>query len=432
MSKRKRDPQRPCVPQRPAKGPPSPPEELPHPFGFVLDDYLQHIATNYGLGLISHHITNYIKRFDGAMDQEHRLVYYPVFKHPHKKWTVADVSGIYARFKGEPNRIYISGMHTPHTVSLYRVAHQIRDQLRCQPMVVIQQAVSSRFKHVDISHAKSQHRHSSKNKLWLSATHFGQEVVLKTTTDPAMQLTYIIEAIIHFLASQRCPTYIPPLHFIGFAADNRLVVCSQQLQIPSVTAFIHTLRHPRPDEMVWLMVRAVCMSLRRLQLTAQFTHRDCHINNIYYNMRGSRVKFIDFDWSCIRWRNKIISVPRHLYDTTRPQYGYNRSVDCCVFLRTLGPALRGKVPTFLKKIYDPLMQRYEDECRTVLKQKARSDTAAMQIYRMSTKGGKLTGAYEHRYGLAKYQNKFEYHMGYYTWPSMTPQAILNFLDEHKF
>jgi hypothetical protein len=423
MSKRKREP-------KAQKS--QPPKRPPHPFGFVLDEYLSQIVSEYNLGSISHHITNYIERFVRELDRDKRPVYNPVFRHPHKKWTVADVSGIYASFEGEPKRIYISGMHTPHTVSLYSVAHRIRDKLREQSMVVIQQEISNRFKHVDISNAKSQHRHSSKNKLWLSANHFGRQVVLKTTTDPAMQLTYILEAVIHFLASQRCPTYIPPLHFIGFAAEDRLVVCSEQLQIPSVTGFIHTLRHHNPDKMVWFMVRAVCMSLRWLQRTAQFTHRDCHINNIYYDMRENRVQFIDFDWSCIRWSNKIISVPRHLYDTTRTQYGYNRSVDCCVFLRTLGPALKGKVPTFLKEIYDPLMQRYEDECRDVLKEKARSDTAAMQIFKMSTKDGTLRGVYEHRYGIEKYKNKFEYHMGYYTWTSMTPEAILDFLKERKF
>lgn len=78
------------------------------------------------------------------------------------------------------------------------------------------------------------------------------------------------------------------------------------------------------------------------------------------------------------------------------------------------------------------MQRYEDECRDVLKEKARSDTAAMQIYKMSTKDGTLRGVYEHRYGIEKYKNKFEYHMGYYTWTSMTPEDILKLLEERKF
>jgi len=403
---------------------PRPPKGPPHPFGSVVYGLLDLIVTKYKLGSRSHHISNYIEHFDERNQ--------PVFIKPHKKWTVSHVSGIYARFEGGRRRIFVSGMHTSHTVSLYDVAHRIRDALRQQPLVVIQKGASIRFKHVDISSAKSQHRHSSRNKLWLNATHAGRQVVLKTTTNPAMQLTYIIEAVIHFLAHQRCPTYIPRLHFIGFAAEDRLVVCSEQLRIPSVTDFVQTLQHPRPDIMIWRMVRSVCMSLRRLQRTAQFTHRDCHINNVYYDYRGSKVQFIDFDWSSIRWTNKIISVPRHLYDTTRAGYGYNRSVDCCVFLRTLGPALKGKVPTFLREIYDPLMQRYEDECRSVLLQKSRSDTAAMQIYRLSTKGGKINGQYAHRYGLAKYSKTFEYHMGYYTWTTMTPEAILTFLEQHKF
>lgn len=425
MSKRKRSQEHRVrhVTQRPM-GHARPPQGPPHPFGFGLHNHLKKIVSEYSLGDISHHISNYIKRFDREKQ--------PIFQNPNRKWQVEDVSGIYARFKNQEKRIFISGMHTSHTVSLYHVAHRIRDELQKQPLVVLQQSASNRFKHVDISSAASQQRHSSKNKLWLNAIHIGHSVVLKTTTNPAMQLTYIIEAVIHFLASQRCPTYIPPLHFVGFAAEGRLVVCSHQLQMQSVNGFIHTLRHPRPDIIVWHMVKSICMSLRRLQRSAQFTHRDCHTGNIYYDMKRRFVKFIDFDWSCIRWTNKIISVPRHLYDTTRSQYGYNRSVDCCVFLRTLGPALKGKTPIFLREIYDPLMQRYEDECRTVLKHKAGTDTAAMQIYSMATSNGKVTGKYEHRYGLAKFKGTFEYHMGYYTWATMTPEAILKLLEERKF
>lgn len=357
----------------------------------------------------------------------------PVFQSPSKCWTVDEVSGIYARFRGQTRRIFKSAMHNRHTVSLYAAAHRIRDELRTQSLVRLTKVPSAVFKEVNIQSAKCQTRHQDQNVLWLNAFHKGQRVVLKTTSDPAMQLTYILEAVVHFFSSTRCTTYIPRLHFIGFASDNRLVVCSEQLTIPSVTQFVNRLpsEYGNPDISLWFMCRAVCLAIRRLQNSARFTHRDCHTSNVYYDMRSKRVQFIDFDWSCVRWQDKTISVPRVLYDTTRPEYGYNRSVDCCVFFRTLGPAI-GAMKTFVKRIYLPLMQRYEKESEIFLKRRMGTDTAAMQMYRLSTKDGTMKGKFAHKYGVHKLKNKFDYHMAYYTWECMTPAAIILFLDEHKF
>ncbi len=405
-------------------------ETLPHPFGFDLTPIIATICHKSTLGNVSHQISNYITYFNKLNE--------PVFKKPHKVWKVEEISGIYTRLKGQTNRIFISGMHNRHTVSLYNIAHIIRDELRKNSLVLFKKEPTTRFKHINISKAVEK-KNKNKSIMWLNAYHKGTQVVLKTTTSVSLQLSYILEAIIHHLAASRINRqgrkYIPPIHFIGFGPENRLIVCSEQLQIPSVTDFLYGLKKKtilsNPNVSIFCMVRSVCLAIRRLQISSQFTHRDCHISNVYYDYRYNKIQFIDFDWSAIRWQDKIISVPRHLYDTTRQGYGYNKSVDCCVFLRTLGPTLK-IAQGFKKYIYDPLMERYEKESEIFLKQRSEHDNAAMQIYRLSTKEGKLRGEYKHKYGIGKYKNRFDYHMGYYTWECMTPEAILKFLDENKF
>ena len=213
---------------------------------------------------------------------------------------------------------------------------------------------------------------------------------------------------------------------MGFSADNRLVIASEQLCTPSVTTFLSTIQN-RSDRIVWHMVRNVCLAIRRMQRSAAFTHRDCHISNVYYNDRRKLVKFIDYDWSSIRVRGQKISVPRHLFDTTRPEYTHNRSVDCCVFFRTLGPAL-GRAEQFKNMVWRPLMDRYERESQAFLFRKSATDTAALQLYKMSTADGRLRGKYGHKYGVANKKVEFEYLMGYYTYTCMTPESILKFLE----
>lgn len=188
--------------------------------------------------------------------------------------------------------------------------------------------------------------------------------------------------------------------------------------------------------------------MRIIQERAHFTHRDCHTGNVYYDERNRRIQFIDFDWSCIRWRyvrfdpethqhsakNKIISVPRHLYDTTRAEYGKNHSVDMCRFMRCLGEQL-GRAGRFKEHIWEPIMKRYEDECRDLLLKKSAGydgvsgDTAALQLYSMGY--DKQTRRYSHATGCRNYDKEFDYYMGYYEWPCMTPGAIHEFLMNHQ-
>ena len=423
-------------PQPPRRPPPSgrvgrglqrrprrrPPRE---PFGFDISRHIEVITPPSELPSVVYQINNYITGF--AVDGT------PIYQRPDKKWTMERINGLYVYFEGVEKPIYISGMHTPHTISLYKMAHQIRTALRQQSPVALLEENCYKFKEVDIRGALRQKRHQDTNVMWLNAEHQGQKVVLKTTTSPSMQLTYIIEAIIHRLVSEKATKYLPRLHFVGFQGDS-LIVCSEQLQISSVSTFVGTLPRVRqnPNILVWHMVHAACSAIDEVQRQADFTHRDCHISNVYYDARRNIVKFIDFDWSCVKSGEKIISVPRFLYDTTRPQYGHNRSVDCIVFLRTLGLALKN-CTVFRTRIFDPIMTRYELESKIFLKQQfASNDTAALQLYKMSTSNGKISGKYAHKHGIARFKTNFEYHMGYYTWECMTPTSILDFLNKNKF
>jgi hypothetical protein len=405
------------------------------PFGFDLTPYYELISQEYGLPERTHQLNNYIKSFDESGE--------PTWTHPHKVWTTEKTNGLYATFKGETRQIVISGMHTKHTESLYMMAQELKKAIQRQSEAILTKKASLKFKDVDITRAIKQQRHKSTNILYLRAIHQGDFVVLKTTTDPAMQLKYILDAVIHAHLWRNSPNYVSKLHFVAFCGSS-LVVCSgQMMEEKSVYSFMNTIqqRH-RPDRLVYTMVHSFCLAMRRMQRQAELTHRDCHTANVYYDSRKRITKLIDFDWSCVRIGDKIISVPRFLYDTTRPQYGRNKSVDCCIFFRTLGHSLEQKdkrtghtmcpVPIFKEKIYDPLMRRYEVDSREILRMKSVSEKAAIQIYKLSTINGKPTGRYAHKYGIARHKGNFDYMMGYYTYTSMTPEFILRFLRDNKF
>jgi hypothetical protein len=392
----------------------------PSPFGFDITPMIGLTRPPCDFGKVTHCIGNCIRHFDAEGQ--------PVFETPKKMWKIIKKNGLYVEL--ESDKVLKGNMHTSHTVSMFRMAHAVRQALLKQTPVQLTKADSQGFKQVDLRNATHQRRHSSKNIVWLNAIHIGKQCVLKTTTDEATQLIYIVEAIIHHLVWSTCPNYVPKQYFVGFAKGNRLVIASEQLCTPSVTTFLSSIQN-RSDRIVWHMVRNVCLAIRRMQRTAAFTHRDCHISNVYYNGRRKIVKFIDYDWSSVRVRGKKISVPRHLFDTTRTTYTNNRSVDCCVFLRTLGPALEKKAERFKDMIWRPLMDRYERESRALLFEKSATDTAAMQLYKMSTVDGRLRGKYAHKYGVAKKKVDFEYLMGHYTYPCMTPESILKFIESRE-
>lgn len=386
-----------------------------HPFGFDIN--LANIKVHSKLGPKAHHIENYIEAFEHGR---------PIFQHPHDVMVVEKKEGMFATIQGKLERTHISTLHTSHTVSLYGLAHYIKTALQKLPHVLLQNKNSSTFKTIDMRQSRQNRGHPD---VILNATHMDKLVVLKTTTNPQLQLKYIIEAVIHYQLRSRCPEYFPELHFIGFAKSKgktQLIVCSEQLKTVSVTSFMHMAT--TDDKAVLQMVKDVCQALVEIQKKIKFTHRDCHISNIYYDQQHNSVKLIDFDWSCVQQQGRNISVPRYLYDTTRTQYCSNKSVDCCIFLRTLGPMLE-KAPLFMEQIYTPLMLRYEKESKELLKKWAITETAAMQLYKLSTDDQTMRGHYSHSHGLNYNPKIFDYIMAYYEWKSMTPQAILDFI--HK-
>ena len=399
-------------------------KDIPDPFGFDLTPFLDLVDEDRSFGEVSHELKNFITGFGDEGDAK--------YKEPKKVWKTRTQSGLFVTFGNSPQQVFKSGMHTKHTESIFRMAHSVLKELKNQEPASIGTRASFDFKQVDISRSNSQNRHKGENVVYLKAIHKGEWVVLKTTTDPMTQLRYVVDAIIHHQVNRTASNYLTKLHFVAFSGPA-LVVCSGQMSEISVCDYINNIRRmtPRPDIAAYHMVESFCLAIRHLQKNSQFTHRDCHTANVYYNPKNRRTRFIDFDWSAVRWRNKVISVPRYLYDTTREQYGRNRSVDCCVFFRTLGHSLK-TCPVFKEKIFDPIMQRYELDCKEILKRKMEAgEQAARQLYKMCTERGDTHTTFGHRYALQRNKD-FDYILGYYTYSSMTPDTILQFLRANKF
>ncbi len=389
------------------------------PFGFDLGQYVAHVKQDCRLGVKTHHIDNRITGFRQGQ---------PIFENPTQFFTVTQTDGMMTTLKGKDNRELVSEFHNSHTVSLFAMAHRIKSRLLMADGVHLQESRASEFKQVDLRRSKHQLRRSKTDIVWLNATHLSKRVVLKTTTDPLTMLRYILEAVIHHRLAAVCPECFPTLYFVGFEKQQRLVVCSEQLPTVSVTRFVRELP-VNDDHAVWQMVRQVCGTVLKVQQQIQFTHRDCHTSNVYYDKQDRTVKFIDFDWSSLQWGGVKLSVPQYLYDTTRPTYCRNKSVDLCIFWRTLGPTL-DRAPRFRDFVYKPLMKRYEKESQRFLRTQSAIDTAAMHLYKTSSSDQSMRGDYAHRFGLKKYPINFEYRMAYYEWACMTPNSIIQFMENH--
>lgn len=429
-------------------------------FGFHTTPCLDLLVKPCAIKSFTHRLDNVILRFENGQ---------PIYNHPNKKIEIQTLpNSLYVSYKKTSERILKSSCHTPHTESLFKMAHELLRILhRRQRIRFVRHDTRHDFE-VDMRHAHSSERGHAEDKVWLNAKYRGQTVILKTTTKIGSMLRYVIEAMIHQHMQRHCSSYVPTLFFVGFQSVNkgqrdRFVLCSSQLKRASVFSWVRSLRTLRVQSNVsvklWKMLKRVCHCLMNLQQHVQFTHRDCHCNNVYYDDADNKpdhVKFIDFDWSSIMIGDHVVSVPRYLFDTTRASYAKNRSVDLCIFMRTLGPLLQTpervkrsgrrsdlsewmtferKTNRFYKHIWKPLMQRYERESEIILKRNIAQTKVAMQLYKMNLGPDKTFG---HAHGLlnlaktnVKQVGEFDYRMGYFEWPCMTPTSVLAFLDSHK-
>ena len=400
------------------------------PFGYAIDAHLGTIRAPCGVSTESYTLKNPILGFerDGK----------PVFKNPKKKCTLGEQHGMLVRVR-EKNW-FTSLFHTTHTISLFSMAFDILKELYKQPHAYVGTGDGVE-KQINIQDAIFHPR--KKSSVWLNCRHRGQKVVIKSTSDPYMKLRYILDGTIHYLLERCCPTYVPKLHFVSLMDNGDVAICSEQLQIPSLYEWISkTLIETRPrrfwNRALWFMMRNVCRAIQRMQQRANFTHRDCHANNVYYDMENKRILFIDFDWSSICVNGKVVSEPRFLYDTTRNDYANNRSLDCCILFRSIvdilmlrNNELNGAFDPFLEHVYFPLFRRYEEESGRVLKRDCAYSKAAIQLYKINTADKKMNGLFGHGYGMAHTKKEYEYKMGWQQWDCMTPESILAFLNKRR-
>jgi hypothetical protein len=440
------------------------------PLGFDARSCFDVICRPGPIGTTTHLINNVVTSF-----REHD----PVFAKPNEVFTVDHIDGIYVRTLERESPLLKAQCHTAHTMSTYRLAYEICQILLHKPRVMLVDREADGEHEISIKGA-TQLKRPSHSAFWVHAMHQQQHVVLKTTTRLSTMYSYIIEAVIHEQFMRRSPSYVPKLIRVAFeekkkGAKDRLVICSEELKThKSVYHWLMTLRGNNANFRLWKMLRVVCKSLENVQRVARFTHRDCHCNNVYYDEsnRSESVKFIDFDWSSIDV-GKVISVPQYLYDTSRPAYGQNRSVDLCVFMRTLGRAIRNvieqekkllratqftaktmaaynylvkcgsPVQKFYNHIWEPLMVRYETDSRIVLN-RLQEDPVAIDLFKLNRGPNKEFG---HEYGIrnldaiAKAKRAkgrkadggkiFDYRMAHFEYTSMTPREVLKFLDQNR-
>jgi hypothetical protein len=404
-----------------------------------IEIFLRFVSGHYSIGNRAHSIKNRIIGFQN--DQ-------PVFLNPDRLYRIDEVSGMVAKVTpiGPTNEKsemkFISRLHTQHTVSMFKMAWAILLELKKQPRCHLGKTQQHEPFHVDISKAHKSQRHKSDDIVYIGAVYSGDAVVLKTTSNKFTMLKYILDAVIHYMLMEGGPSYVPPIKFVKLTPDNKLVICSEQLKIPSVATWMRTLRtkhsHQNLNRLVFHMLRGTCLSIRRLQKDMKFTHRDAHTGNVYYDESTRQIQFIDFDFSAIvpfsrqerRWIK--MSVPCYLYDTSRRAYATNKSVDLCIFLRHLGKCLKN-VPKFKTFIYDPIMREYEDSSKAILMTLfARGEKPALRLYKMNTSDNTTKGEFSHRFGIQKAAIEFEYLMGYYEWPCMTPNNIIAFMESNEY
>ncbi len=445
------------------------------PFGFDTSSYLDVIDAVSAPEGRTHLITNTISSF---VDNDFCR---PVFSRPGEEYSVEKIDGMFVKARATEAPLLKAQCHTSHTLSQYKAVHGLYTAILSQPRVSLVTKAATNSSEIDISSARNISRHTSEDSVWVGAKYGDCEVVLKTSTRLSTMYAYLMEALVHERLMRKSASYVPRLIKVAFETKSkdgkdRLVLCSEQLKThKSVYSWLMKLRGKDCNIRIWKMLRYVCVCLGNIQEYSNFTHRDCHCSNVYYDEGNSResVKFIDFDWSSIMVDDKVLALPRYLYDTDRASYGKNRSVDLCVFLRTLGNTLGeilkqegklrstrtftsatsaahrelnqtgSKVKKFIDFIWQPLMKKYEIDSRSVL-QTHLMDRNAQQLIKLNRA---TNGKFSHMHAIASLESKamerrkkgrksdggliFDYRMGHYEYQSMTPGRVIDFLNQHR-
>lgn len=435
------------IPMRQARGIEHPSQKA---FGFDVSDHLHLISDDMTLPPTVHSLMNTIETFDDSK---------PIYKHQFYLYSTTGTKGMYM-----PNQLVdtddesshdnedtpmadsqttlISDFHNTHTESLLCMADELISKLRMEPSVNYQNngIEISQFKTVYTGNSSTSP--GGQSSVLTNCKHMGANVIVKRAISKKDQLRTVLEAVVHLYIEHKHPEFVPKLHFIAFDSDNNLVVCSEQVESTSIHHYIMKTLPREQDQSAALksMLIGVCTALETVQ-RSEFTHRDLHTSNIFWDPKTKRVTFIDFDWSCIVVRGKKISIPRFLYDTTRKSYGCNKSVDLCIFIRNLvttiaNQAALRKINLFGNEV-KKIMVNYQAECKQMLCRDFDNDQerhAAFQMYKSCTEDGTIYSEYKHRFGIQRLTDsiEFEYRQGYFEWKSMTPSNVKFFLVTGKF
>ena len=419
-------------------------------FGFDAVDHLSIVSTERGIVSNAFSLLNTVLG-DNCLQ--------PDFKHPLYLFPTDGYKGMYMPVQtienGSPDEgkeatpMLIAEFHNIHTQSLFCLANRLLARISSQPDVKFQKNCQedSQFKTVYTERSLTPDGESGdagQSSVLTNCKHMGARVVLKKAKSLRDQQRTVLEALIHLNVEHKHPGFVPKLHFIGVTADKTLVVCSEEVSSPSVYDFVTKMlpdTEQAKNRALQTMMSSVCRALIAVQ-KSNFTHRDLHTSNVFYDNHNDKITFIDFDWSCISIAGKNVSVPRFLYDTSRESYGCNKSVDTCIFIRNLVNAMMSTTAlrqlSFFKTTLLTIMENYENECKLMLCRKFASEKekdAAFQLYRSSTEDETIYTEYEHNYALRRLGDdavEFEYRQGYFEWKSMVPENVLHFIQNGTF
>ena len=107
------------------------------PFGFDLCPFMALISEDFRFPEQSRRILNYISGFDAEGVAQ--------YERPQKVWQTESINGLFVKFQGDSTKVFIAGMHTKHTESMYRMAHGIKAALKRMPECQLTRKLSTAF-----------------------------------------------------------------------------------------------------------------------------------------------------------------------------------------------------------------------------------------------------------------------------------------------